>query len=174
MFDDLYIGLGANLPHPSFGPPKETLEHVIDLLPQAGIRPTRRSRWYESAPVPISDQPWFVNGVIRAQTDLSPREVLQALHALEAALGRARGEPNAARPVDLDVLAIGNLVLEGPEPPIVPHPRMDQRGFVLLPLAEIAPDWWHPVTGEPIAALIARLPRDQVTRVLQDSPVSRA
>lgn len=174
MFDDLYIGLGANLPHPQFGLPRATLEHVLTLLPGLGIRIRRRSRWYESAPVPVSDQPWFVNGVICTETDLSPQEVLARLHRIEAELGRSRGVRNAARAVDLDIIAIGNLILDGAEPPVVPHPRMAERAFVLLPLAEIAPDWRHPVTGTAISTLIQHLPRDQVTRPLQDSPVCRA
>jgi len=169
MVDDLYIGLGANLPHPRFGPPRATLEHVLSLLPDLGLTILRRSGWYESAPVPVSDQPWYINGVVRAATDLTPRETLARLHRIEADLGRARGELNAARSVDLDILSFGNIVLEGPQPPIVPHPRMTDRAFVLLPLAEIAPDWRHPLTGVAISALIERLPRDQVTRPLQES-----
>jgi 2-amino-4-hydroxy-6-hydroxymethyldihydropteridine diphosphokinase len=168
MLDDLYIGLGANLPHPQFGPPRATLEHVLSLLPGLGLTILRRSRWYESAPVPVSDQPWYVNGVVRAKTDLSPQEALARLHGVEADLGRARGELNAARSVDLDILSIGKIILDGPEPPIVPHPRMTDRAFVLLPLAEIAPDWRHPITDVPISELIRRLPRDQVTRPLQE------
>ncbi len=168
MFDDLYIGLGANLPHPRFGPPRATLEHVLTLLPGLGLTILRRSGWYESAPVPASDQPWYVNGVVRAATDLSPQEVLSRLHGVEADLGRARSELNAARSVDLDILSIGKIILDGPEPPIVPHPRMAARAFVLLPLAEIAPDWRHPITDVPISELIRRLPRDQVTRALQE------
>lgn len=174
MVDDLYIGLGANLPHPQFGLPRATLEHVLTLLPGLGIRVLRRSRWYESAPVPVSDQPWYVNGVVRAATDLPPRAILERLHGIEAELGRRRGVLNAARSVDLDILAIGNIVLSGPEPPTVPHARMAERAFVLFPLAEIEPDWRHPVTGEAISALIQRLPRDQITRPLQDSTVSKA
>jgi 2-amino-4-hydroxy-6-hydroxymethyldihydropteridine diphosphokinase len=168
MFDDLYIGLGANLPHPRFGPPRATLEHVLELLPDLGLTILRRSGWYESAPVPVSDQPWYLNGVVRAATGLSPQEALTRLHGIEAELGRARGELNAARSVDLDILSIGKIILGGPEPPIVPHPRMDGRAFVLLPLAEIAPDWRHPITDVPISELIRRLPRDQVTRPLQE------
>ena len=78
MLDDLYIGLGANLAHPRFGPPKATLEHVLVLLPDRGLRVLARSPWYESAPVPASDQPWYVNGVVRVATALSPQEVLSA------------------------------------------------------------------------------------------------
>lgn len=174
MLDDLYIGLGANLPHPQFGPPKLTLEHVIGLFPERGLRVLARSPWYESAPVPASDQPWYVNGVVRAATMLSPREVLSRLHAIEAELGRQRVERNEARSVDLDIIAFGKMVLNGPNPPVVPHPRMQDRAFVLKPLADLAPDWRHPATGERIADLLARLPRDQVTRPLQDSPGSGA
>lgn len=174
MLDDLYIGLGANLPHPLFGPPKSTLEHVVGLLPDKGLRVLARSSWYESAPVPASDQPWYVNGVVRVATALSPLEVLSKLHAIEAELGRQRVERNEARAIDLDIIAFGKMVLNGPNPPIVPHPRMRERAFVLRPLADLAPDWRHPGTGEWIADLITRLPRDQITRPLQESPGSGA
>lgn len=174
MFDDLYIGLGANLAHPRFGPPKSTLEHVLALFPGRRLQVLARSPWYESAPVPASDQPWYVNGVVRAATDLSPAEILSELHAIEAELGRQRVERNEARAVDLDIIAFGKIILRGPTPPIIPHPRMAERSFVLLPLADLAPDWRHPATGEPIAGLIARLPRDQVTRPLQEKPASGA
>ncbi len=170
MLDDLYIGLGANLPHPRFGPPKATLEHVLSLFPGVGLRILARSPWYESAPVPVSDQPWYVNGVVRAATALSPQDVLADLHGIETELGRQRVERNEARSVDLDIIAFGKMILSGPTPPIVPHPRMAGRAFVLLPLADLAPDWRHPVTGEGISTLIARLPRDQVTRPLRESP----
>jgi 2-amino-4-hydroxy-6-hydroxymethyldihydropteridine diphosphokinase len=140
----------------------------LSLLPGLGIRVTRRSRWYESAPVPVSDQPWYVNGVVRAETELGPEAALARLNGIEAELGRIRGERNAARAVDLDIISFGNIVRDGPEPPILPHPRMAERAFVLLPLAEIAPDWHHPVTGAGISALIAALPRDQVTRPMQE------
>jgi len=168
MLDDLYIGLGANLPHPRFGSPKATLEHVLTVLPGIGIRVLARSPWYESAPVPASDQPWYVNGVVRAATALSPQDVLARLHRIEAELGRQRVERNEARSVDLDIIAFGKMILNGPSPPIIPHPRMAERAFVLLPLADLAPDWRHPGSGELISALIARLPRDQITRPLQE------
>ncbi len=168
MFDDLYIGLGANLPHPQFGPPRATLEHVLSLLPGLGLKILRRSGWFQSAPVPVSDQPWYVNGAARIATDLSPQETLARLHRVEADLGRSRGALNAARSVDLDILSFGSIILNGPEPPVIPHPRMTDRAFVLLPLAEIAPDWRHPLTDVPISELIRRLPRDQVTRALQE------
>jgi 2-amino-4-hydroxy-6-hydroxymethyldihydropteridine diphosphokinase len=174
MLDDLYIGLGANLPHPRCGPPRSTLEYVLTVFPHRGLRVLARSPWYESAPVPASDQPWYVNGVVRVATALSPQEVLAQLHGIEADLGRQRVELNAARAVDLDIIAFGNMILKGPNPPIVPHPRMAERAFVLLPLADLAPDWRHPASGRRISDLIAALPRDQITRPLQESPGSSA
>jgi len=166
----VYIGLGANLPHPRHGPPRATLEAALGELGRAGVQVLRVSPWYRSAPVPASDQPWYVNGVVRVATALSPREVLSELHRIEAELGRQRVERNEARAVDLDIISFGRMVLNGPTPPLVPHPRMAERAFVLLPLADLAPDWRHPSTGERISSLIARLPRDQVTRPLQESP----
>jgi 2-amino-4-hydroxy-6-hydroxymethyldihydropteridine diphosphokinase len=170
MLDDLYIGLGANLAHQRLGSPRSTLEYVLTQFPDRGLRVLARSPWYESAPVPASDQPWYINGVIRAATDLSPQDVLSRLHGIEADLGRQRVERNEPRAVDLDIIAFGKMILSGPTPPIIPHPRMAGRAFVLLPLADLAPDWRHPATGERISALIARLPRDQVTRPLRESP----
>jgi 2-amino-4-hydroxy-6-hydroxymethyldihydropteridine diphosphokinase len=161
----IFIGLGANLPGPD-GPPRATLEAALVALDRAGLRIVRRSRWYESAPVPISDQPWYVNGVVEVETDLEPAALLARLHEIEAAFGRTRTIRNEARPLDLDLLAYGDWVLSDEPGPLIPHPRLHERAFVLLPLAELAPDWRHPALGEGIQALIGRLPADQVTRPL--------
>jgi 2-amino-4-hydroxy-6-hydroxymethyldihydropteridine diphosphokinase len=157
----ILIGIGSNLPS-DYGPPRETCAAALDALAREAIKITARSRWYRSSPVPLSDQPWFVNGVIAVETELEPQALLAALHRVEADFGRASPEdraakPNAARTLDLDLLAYGDLVREGPEPPILPHPRMAERAFVLLPLREIAPDWRHPVSGEALADLIDAL-----------------
>ena len=135
-------------------------------LERAGLRIVGRSRWYESAPVPMSDQPWYVNGVVEIDTDLDPASLLALLHEIEAAFGRTRSVRNEARPLDLDLLAYGDRVLTEEPGPLIPHPRLHERAFVLLPLAELAPDWRHPALGEGIQALIGRLPRDQITRKL--------
>ena len=138
-------------------------------LERAGLRIVGRSRWYESAPVPMSDQPWYVNGVVEIDTDLDPASLLALLHEIEAAFGRTRSVRNEARPLDLDLLAYGDRVLTEEPAPLIPHPRLHERAFVLLPLAELAPDWRHPALGEGIQALIGRLPGDQVTRPLAAS-----
>lgn len=156
----ILIGLGANLPS-ALGPPEATLAAALAALEAAGIRILARSRWYRSAPVPASDQPWFVNAVASLATALDPAALLQLLHHIEASFGRERRRRNEARPLDLDLLDYDGLVQDGEGGPILPHPRLHQRAFVLLPLAEIAPAWRHPRLGLTVAALIAALPPDQ-------------
>lgn len=161
----IFIGVGANLPS-SHGSPRETCEQAIEAMAAAGVRIVARSRWYETAPVPVSDQPWFVNGVVAVETSAKPAELLQILHDIEARFGRVRRERNEARVLDLDLLAYDDRVDPGPTP-ILPHPRMHERAFALLPLADLAPGWRHPVSGERIDALIARLDPGQQTRPLE-------
>ena len=163
----ILIGLGANLPSERFGPPRQTLEAAIAELAAGGIALLKRSRWYESAPIPASDQPWFVNGVAAAETELDPEALLGRLHEIEAAFGRIRREINAPRALDLDLLAFGTLVRHAP-PPILPHPRLASRAFVLVPLAEIEPGWRHPESGLAVETLIARLPPGQKIRMLEE------
>jgi 2-amino-4-hydroxy-6-hydroxymethyldihydropteridine diphosphokinase len=168
----ILIGLGANLPSPEHGPPVATLEAALAALERPALRIRARSRWWESAPVPISDQPWYVNGVIEVETGLAPETLLALLHEVEAGFGRLRSVPNAPRILDLDLLAYGTLVREGPAPPLLPHPRMAERAFVLHPLAEIRPGWRHPASGLGLPQLIARLPSDQIVRPLPHSAPS--
>ncbi len=155
----VYVGLGANLDHPVFGSPRRTLMRALAMLPTIGARCVALSGWYRSAPVPASDQPWYVNAVAEVATGLGPEALLAGLHRVEDRLGRVRREPNAPRWVDLDLLAYGDEIRDGSVR--LPHPRLDSRAFVLLPLADLAPGWSHPVTGETIARLIARLPPGQ-------------
>ena len=120
----------------------------------------RASAWYRSAPVPKSDQPDFVNAVVSVETGTAPAELLQTLLGVETAFGRTRTVPNASRVLDLDLLAYNDRVV-AENGLTVPHPRMNERAFVLLPLREIAPDWRHPVSGRTIETLISRLPPGQ-------------
>ncbi len=158
----ILIGLGANLPS-RFGNPVATCEAAFSALAALGVSVLARSPWYETAPVPMSDQPWFVNGVAAVATDLDPPDLLATLHRVEADFGRARTVANAARPLDLDLLAYDDLLREEP-PPIVPHPRLHERAFILLPLRDIDPHWRHPKSGLTIDALIAATPPGQLIR----------
>ncbi len=163
MDNSIFIAVGANLPHERYGSPRQTLEAALAALGERGVQTVRLSPWYRTAPVPPSDQPWFVNAVAEVASALPADALLAELHAVEAAFGRARTVPNAARPIDLDLLDYrGEIAPGGPGRATLPHPRMAGRAFVLRPLADLVPDWRHPVTGQPIAELLAALPPDQV------------
>lgn len=145
IHDLAVIALGGNLPgvYPSMA---LALAAAAGRLPEAGFRVKAVSRWWRSAAWPDPSDPPFLNGVVLATTDLDPERALRALHRIEAAFGRDRRAPNAPRSLDLDLIALGRTVLPGP-PITLPHPRAAERLFVMGPLAEIAPDWIHPVLG---------------------------
>jgi 2-amino-4-hydroxy-6-hydroxymethyldihydropteridine diphosphokinase len=162
----ILIGLGANLASPEFGAPPRSLEAALALMAERGLTVVARSRWYRSAPVPPSDQPWFVNGVVAVETTLEPAALLEVLHAIEARFGRVRRERNAARVLDLDLLAYDGRVSAAGESPVLPHPRLHERAFVLRPLLEIAPGWRHPRLGRTVSALLASLPPESAAEPL--------
>jgi 2-amino-4-hydroxy-6-hydroxymethyldihydropteridine diphosphokinase len=153
----ILVAIGANLPGPDGAPPLRTCQRAaaaLDALP--GLRLVALSRWHVTAPDPLSDQPDYVNAVALLRGEADPARLLAALQRIEAAAGRRRSLPNAARTLDLDIIAMGDLVRAAPDP-ILPHPRAHLRAFVLRPLAEVAPGWTHPVLGQPVAALLAAL-----------------
>ncbi|MBI2740294.1 MAG: 2-amino-4-hydroxy-6-hydroxymethyldihydropteridine diphosphokinase [Rhodospirillales bacterium] len=163
----VFIALGANLEHPAYGPPRRALEAALEELGRRGMVVRQVSPWYRTAPVPASDQPWYVNAVAEVETDLPADSLLARLHEVEDAFGRVRTVPNAARLIDLDLLDFhGEIAAGGPGRAILPHPRMEGRAFVLKPLADLAPDWRHPRTGASIQDLLAALPADQVIEKL--------
>lgn len=168
----IHIAIGANLPS-SHGPPRATCAAALSAMDGNGLRVVRRSRWYRSAPVPPSAQPWYVNGVAEVETDLPPAGLLEFLLDTEAGFGRRRPGPDAPRTLDLDLLAVGDLVTGPGEELRLPHPRMHRRAFVLLPLAELAPDWVHPVLGLRIDRLIADLPPGQIAEPIDEEQDDR-
>lgn len=154
------IALGANLADPAGNPPLLTCRRAAAALAELpGLRLVALSRWYRTAPdPPMPGAPWFVNGVARLVGDAGdPAALLAALHAIEAAAGRQRSWRNAPRPLDLDLIDLDELVRAAPDP-VLPHPRAHLRRFVLQPLAEVAPEWRHPVFGVGAARLLAGLP----------------
>ena len=125
-------------------------------LETLGVKILRRSSFYETPAWPDPAEPAFVNAVAAVETALQPVELLALLHGVETAFGRMRSAPNAPRTLDIDLLDYDGLVMD--DGVTLPHPRMTVRGFVLIPLAEIAPGWRHPVTGLAAAQLLAGLP----------------
>ncbi len=145
----VYLSLGSNV-----GDRRAQIESALSLLENECVRIVKRSSLYETEPVDMVDQPWFLNSVIEAQTDLSPREVLEAIQRIEERLGRERTIPRGPRTIDIDVLLYDAIVLREPQLQI-PHPRMARRRFVLVPFAEIAPALVDPTSHRTIADLLA-------------------
>jgi len=158
----ILIAIGANLPGVDGCPPLATCRAAAEALRGLpGLRLAAVSPWYRSAPVPPSGQPDYVNGVVRLEGAAEPAALLAALRALEARAGRRRGAANAARTLDLDIIDLNGLLRDAPDP-VLPHPRAHLRGFVLRPLADVAPDWVHPRLAAGAMALLGRLPAQAV------------
>lgn len=174
------IALGANLFHGDHAP-ERTLADAVAGLPAEGAVIRAVSRFFTTPCFPPGAGPDYVNAAIRVDTALPAGALLAALHRIEARFGRARAQRWGMRTLDLDLLAMGDRVLPdratyarwagldpatqasaAPDRLILPHPRLHERGFVLVPLADIAPDWRHPVTGKSVAEMCAALPGAEI------------
>jgi 2-amino-4-hydroxy-6-hydroxymethyldihydropteridine diphosphokinase len=160
----IVIALGANLSSP-VGAPCETLRAALEKLAQSGVEIVATSPFYQSEAWPDPTDPPFVNAVAIVRTELSPAGLMATLHEMETSFGRKRSTPNAPRSLDLDLIDYDGRVETGP--PVLPHPRMERRAFVLVPLADVAPRWRHPVSKDMIETLITSLPDrgNSVTRL---------
>lgn len=144
-----YLSLGSNLENR-----EENLLRAIELLASPEVRIVRQSSLYETEPQELRNQPWFLNLAVEIETSLFPIQLLGRIHKIEKQLGRQRVVPKGPRTIDIDILIFGNFVIDTAQLQ-VPHPRMEERRFVLEPLAEIAPDLRHPVSRRTIRELLA-------------------
>jgi 2-amino-4-hydroxy-6-hydroxymethyldihydropteridine diphosphokinase len=154
----ILIALGSNLPS-HVGTPADTLRAALAELARTNIRIADVSFFYETPAWPDPSNPSFVNAVARIETMLTPQSLIARLHEVERVFGRERGERNAPRTLDLDLLDYDGRVEDGP--PVLPHPRIASRGFVLVPLRDVAPQWKHPISGLSVNELIGALPQSE-------------
>ncbi len=147
----VYLALGANL-----GRREEALETARRLLEREGARIKRASALYETEPMEVTGQPWFLNQVVEAETALFPLQLLSRINRIEVEMGRRRVVPKGPRTIDIDILFYGRFTIVSPKL-TVPHLRFRERRFVLAPMAEIAPDFRDPVTRKSMRELLAAL-----------------
>ena len=144
----VFLSIGSNL-----GNRRSLIQKALNMLSAAGVKVLRVSSLYRTEPVDLRRQPWFINCVAKVETKLSPRRLLWLLKFTERALGRRRGTPKGPRPIDIDILLYENEVVRS-RALTIPHARMTERRFVLVPLREIAPRVMHPVTRKTISAML--------------------
>jgi 2-amino-4-hydroxy-6-hydroxymethyldihydropteridine diphosphokinase len=160
----VYIALGTNV-----GEREANLLQALRLLPESGVHIRRVSSIYETEPVDYLDQEWFLNAVLEGETELDALDLLSALRVIEARMGSKKAFAKGPRKIDLDILLYGNETIDTPELQ-VPHPRMLERKFVLIPLAEIAPNLRHPSWKSGVAHLLAASADHSAVKKFHDAP----
>lgn len=182
--EKMLIALGSNATS-RHGPPREIVARAMDAIDTGPIRVVARSRPYRTPCFPAGAGPDYVNAAVLCETALSPGAVLDRLHEIEREFDRVRKERWASRTLDLDLLTMGERVMpdmetlrhwvelpldrqrvEAPEGLVLPHPRIQDRAFVLVPAAEVAPDWRHPLLGQTLAEMRDALPEAERAEIV--------
>jgi len=183
MQNPILLGIGANLPSIA-GSPTETVIESLAELRRTNLQIRATSQLFQTPAFPPSSGSDYVNAAVLCKSDLPPADVLAILHRVEEEFGRKRNRRWDARTLDIDLLAVGDMVLPDsavhaawrdltvrqqqqrvPDQLILPHPRLQDRSFVLVPLAEIAPDWCHPIRAQTVAEMLAALPADTLADI---------
>lgn len=154
----ILVAIGANLPGADGSAPLAACTAAAARVRKiAGLEFVALSPWYRTSPIPRAAQPDYCNGMIRLEGEIAPEVLLAELQRIEAEFGRVRGEANAPRTLDLDIIDLNGIIRAVPDP-VLPHPRADGRAFVLRPLLDVAPGWRHPVLRKSVTTLLADLP----------------
>ncbi len=189
MSKNILLGLGGNIAS-EMVPPVETIRSAIFDVAACGLDVAAVSRYYQTPCFPVGAGPDYVNAALRCESELEPMEILARLREIEASYGRERRERWGSRTLDIDVLAVDDVVLPDretylswaqldqgaqkqrtPQDLILPHPRLQDRGFVLIPMADVAPDWVHPILKKTVSEMVDELPIEEKSdiRVLNTS-----
>ncbi len=174
----ILIGLGSNLTTQKYVSSKYVLEAALEAFSKYNIFIVTKSKFYETEPIPKSDQPWFVNAVVSVKTGHNALELLNILHEIEQSLGRVRRDKWEARVIDLDLLCYDEQIYPNlaewriasktplQDKPVIPHARLHERNFVLIPIIDISRDWIHPVLNKNVLNLLKDRQSDEIVRVL--------
>ncbi len=152
----IYIGIGSNLNGKNNETPLQNCKKALEELKKE-VNICKISSWYKSEPIPVSNQPWYINGVVEISTNKSSIDLLEFILNIEEFFGRVREKKNEARILDLDIIDYKKKILYKKNKLIIPHPRMHQRSFVLQPLQELNPKWIHPIKKKGLKELISNL-----------------
>ena len=183
MYETVILGLGGNISSQVGGAP-DTIARATADLATAGVGVIAKSKLYETPCFPAGAGPDFLNAALLCSTILDPKAFLSLIHSTEKKYGRKRTARWAERTLDIDILAIDDCVLpdaatfqewqnlspdlqksKTPDQLIVPHPRLQDRAFVLVPMADVAPDWHHPILGESVSKMLRQLPEADLTAI---------